>query len=144
VQDSAASAAGLQEGDIIRSLDGDTYTSVTLFINSLGRKRPGDEVRLRLERDGEEFEQLVKLGGRPESPPERDRYPTGGRLSKQRDGYPDAIQTDLPFRFNECGSPLVDLDGRIIGLNIARAGRTRSYAIPSATISELLRKALPQ
>ena len=39
---------------------------------------------------------------------------------------------------NECGGPLVDLDGRVIGLNIARAGRTETYAIPSEVILQLL------
>jgi serine protease Do len=146
VENSAASEAGLQEGDIVRTLDGKKFTAVPLFIQSLGRRRPGDEIKLKIVRNGEEFEQSVKLGSRSELPPDRTRgrYPTGGKLSDQRGGYPNALQTDLPFQFNECGSPLVDLDGRIIGVNIARAGRTKSYAIPAGTISKLVEEALPE
>ncbi len=146
VTDRAASKAGLQEGDVVRTLDGKAYSAVPLFIQSLGRRRPGDEIKLQLVRDGKEFEQSVKLGGRENLPPDptRGRYPPGGKLSEQAGGYPNALQTDLPFQFNECGSPLVDLEGRIVGLNIARAGRTKSYAIPAGTIRSLMAEALPE
>ena len=30
-----------------------------------------------------------------------------------------------------CGGPLVNLDGEAIGLNIARAGRVTTYALPA-------------
>jgi serine protease Do len=32
----------------------------------------------------------------------------------------------------------VDLEGRVIGINIARAGRTESYAIPADIVTSLL------
>ena len=38
----------------------------------------------------------------------------------------------------DCGGPLVDLDGNVIGINISRAGRTESWAIPTEVIMELL------
>ena len=34
----------------------------------------------------------------------------------------------------DCGGPLVDLDGAAVGLNIARAGRTESYALPADVV----------
>src|SRR5262249_11927645 len=37
-----------------------------------------------------------------------------------------------------CGGPLVDLDGKTVGINIARAGRTETYAIPSEEVQALL------
>ena len=36
------------------------------------------------------------------------------------------------------GGPLVDLDGHIIGINIARAGRISSYALPASDIQQIL------
>ena len=32
-----------------------------------------------------------------------------------------------------CGGPLVNLDGQCVGINIARAERVSSYALPSST-----------
>ncbi len=38
----------------------------------------------------------------------------------------------------ECGGPVIDLDGKAVGVNIARAGRVESYAIPSEVLKPLL------
>jgi S1-C subfamily serine protease len=45
-----------------------------------------------------------------------------------------AFQHDSPVSAAQCGSPLVDLDGQIVGINIARAGRVSTLALPMATI----------
>ena len=54
----------------------------------------------------------------------------GGKLSVRRFGFPLAFQHDTVLRPSDCGGPVVDLDGRVVGFNIARAGRTESYALP--------------
>jgi hypothetical protein len=38
----------------------------------------------------------------------------------------------------EVGGPLVDLDGKVVGVNIARAGRVMTFAVPSAVVQSLL------
>ncbi len=38
----------------------------------------------------------------------------------------------------DCGGPLVDLSGKAVGINIARAGRTESYAAPADKVQALL------
>ena len=44
------------------------------------------------------------------------------------------LQHDSVLKPSECGGPLVDLDGKVVGINIARAGRTETYAIPSEVV----------
>ena len=36
------------------------------------------------------------------------------------------------------GGPLVDLDGRVLGLNIARAGRVETWALPGDVIQPIM------
>ncbi len=62
----------------------------------------------------------------------------GSELSKRRDGFPVILQHDSVVKPADCGGPLVDLEGHVIGLNIARAGRVESHAVPSETIRPLL------
>ena len=62
----------------------------------------------------------------------------GGDLSEKRSNFPNALQHDLTLRPEECGGPLVNLDGKVVGVNIARAGRIKSYAIPASSLRELL------
>jgi serine protease Do len=49
-----------------------------------------------------------------------------------------AFQHDTVLRPADCGGPIVDLDGRVIGFNIARAGRTESYALPAVEVNKVL------
>jgi serine protease Do len=42
----------------------------------------------------------------------------------------------------DCGGPVVDVDGKVVGLNIARAGRVESYALPSSLVRETVDKLL--
>ena len=48
------------------------------------------------------------------------------------------MQHDSVLRPRDCGGPIVDLDGKALGINVARAGRTESYAVPSEAILPLL------
>ena len=61
-----------------------------------------------------------------------------GPLSQRRSGFPSAIQHDSLLRPEDCGGPIMDIDGRIVGLNIARAGRVASYALPSTVVKKHL------
>jgi len=62
-----------------------------------------------------------------------------GKLSNQSTGYPMALQHDTALQPNEVGGPLVDLDGNAVGINIARAGRVKSFAIPAAEVKQMLK-----
>ena len=62
----------------------------------------------------------------------------GGELSERRAGFPTALQHDTVLKPSDCGGPIVDLEGKVVGINIARAGRVESFAIPAGTIKTLL------
>src|SRR5207248_917322 len=62
----------------------------------------------------------------------------GSDLSQKRTGYPTILQHDTVIKPTDCGGPLVDLDGRVVGINIARAGRVESYALPTEVVVPLL------
>lgn len=40
----------------------------------------------------------------------------------------------------ECGGPVLDLQGQVVGITAARAGRIRSYVIPAETIVAMLQR----
>ena len=61
-----------------------------------------------------------------------------GQLSEKTSGYPDAIQHDIPLPPQLCGGPLFNLKGKCIGINVSRAGRTKTYAIPADEIMGML------
>jgi S1-C subfamily serine protease len=112
-----------------------------------GRKA-GEEVRVGYLREGEPGELKVTLKERKirDSVQDDPRMKLSlGRLSEKTGGYPDVIQHDIPLPPELCGGPLFNLKGRCIGVNVSRAGRTKTYAIPADEIVELLNmKAAPK
>jgi serine protease Do len=61
-----------------------------------------------------------------------------GGMSRRAVDFPIVIQHDSALRPEDCGGPLVDLSGKALGINIARAGRIASYAIPADQILPIL------
>ena len=64
----------------------------------------------------------------------------GGPFSDRRWGFATVIPNDLPLAPADCGGPLVDIDGRCLGVNIARALRVASYALPPRLVQETIEK----
>ena len=62
----------------------------------------------------------------------------GSALSKLKNGFAPVIQHDTVLQSSECGGPLVDLSGKVVGINIARAGRVESYAVPADQVRAML------
>jgi serine protease Do len=138
MNDSPAARARLHVGDIVIEAGGKKILDNESLINAVQRHHPGEELTLRVRRGGEELELKAVLGRPPQglfgNP--QDRF--GGALSSRRGGFPTILQHDSVLRPSDCGGPLVDLDGRALGINIARAGRTETYAVPSEDILPLL------
>ena len=64
-------------------------------------------------------------------------------LSNRRGGFPRVFPHDAYLRPNDCGGPLVNLKGAAIGLNIARADRATSYALPAAIVKAVQERLMP-
>jgi len=60
-----AAAAGLQAGDVITSVDGDSVASVQELQSAIETRKPGDTVKLGFDRDGADRTVGVELGTRP-------------------------------------------------------------------------------
>jgi PDZ domain len=134
---SAADKAGLLVNDHILSVDGHKMEDPDSVINQLSHTKPGDVVVVKVQRGDEQLEFKPKLQKRPADRGDYQNH-LGSELSNRRTGFPTFLQHDAVLKPQDCGGPLVDLDGKVIGVNIARAGRVESYAIPSEAILALM------
>jgi membrane-associated protease RseP (regulator of RpoE activity) len=66
-KDSPAELAKIEEGDIIASIDGRKVTGAPMVRSEIRGRKPGEDVRLGLIRDGKTVEVKVKLGEYPEA-----------------------------------------------------------------------------
>ncbi len=141
-----AEKAGLHPGDIIAAVDGEAVTNREQIIALLREKRDGQIVEMRIRREGLDFEAGVRL--RAPKPGELEFDTDGderesrlsGDVSTRTQGFDRVIEHDTVLEPWQCGGPLVNLDGQAIGLNIARASRVATYALPAALVGQLLAK----
>ncbi len=135
---SAAEKAGLKVNDIVIAVGEKTIPDHETMIEIIQRFKPGESVVLKVFRDGKQVELKATLDKRPTDGRSDFQNRLGGSLSERRGGFPMILQHDTILKPNECGGPLVDLDSKTVGINIARAGRVETYAIPAEAILALL------
>jgi serine protease Do len=137
---SAAARCGLQVGDVILQMADRVVESTESWNHSMRRYHPGDTFFLRVLRDNKEYlnfqvtldADFKKRIGDRQSMQNR----MGAKLSTRRADFKNVFQHDTVLSSNQCGGPLVNLKGEIIGMNIARGGRTESYAIPVSILKQ--------
>lgn len=61
-----AAQAGLERGDVIRKVNGESVKNSRDLLDKIASRRPGERVDLEVFRDGRTFEVTVTLGSRPE------------------------------------------------------------------------------
>ncbi|MEM9478222.1 MAG: PDZ domain-containing protein [Verrucomicrobiota bacterium] len=140
-----AAISGLRRGDVLLKLEGADVGTVTQFIDAISAKSPGTKVRILRRRGGSSTTVNVELADRfsffdgfSASIPVDETQAMGGRLSDRRDDFPVVLQTDLILAPEQCGGPAVDLNGEVVGINIARGTRVRSLVIPSPVLLDLV------
>ena len=144
IRGTAADRFGLKVSDVIVAVNDEPVAQPTDLSSVLRTKRPGDVVSLSVKRGEVAMALRVVLGNREEDNPDNqravDQNTMSGEISKRRDSFPFALQHDSVLTPEECGGPLLDLDGRVIGINISRAGRVNSYALPASLVQAVFQR----
>ncbi len=141
---SAAEEAGVLDEDVIWAVDGRKIDSVEELRTVLSRAGAHQVVQLSVRRRTGPVQLEAKLKPRrfeKERASRRERMMDQmdeRGLSRKRDGFPSVLQTDMTVTPSETGLPVVDSDGRLVGIVIARAGRVKTFLLPVATIADLL------
>ncbi len=138
--DFGAAEAGVEPNDVLTHVEQKKVIAVEQLVSKLQDRNVGDIVEVTVERGGESLKLPVRLSELTPDPNSRGERMNrmGGQISERRRGFERVLQHDAELRPDDCGSPLVNLRGEVIGLNIARAGRIETYALPSALIREKL------
>jgi serine protease Do len=140
VPSSAAARAGLLPGDLILRAGDQKVSDPQSFDRMIHKMAPGDSVNVVILRENHEIAVRATLGRMPGVPLTRGYWMNrmSGRMSQRRAGFPQAIQHDTVLEPEMCGGPVVNLAGQAVGLNIARAGRVETYAVPADVVKGLI------
>ena len=139
VKGSPAESAGLEAGDEVLMVEKQAVTTPRELISTIQEYDPGDEVTLEVIRRRDSMSFKVELGFYSMFDQGNRNQQMSGETSDRRNDFPEVIQHAIPLTPNSMGSPLLNLRGETIGINIARADRVTSYAIPAERVLESVR-----
>ncbi len=143
---SGAKEAGLQKGDVILTIEGKKVKKVEEIGEILKDRKAGTSVKMTYRRDGKEITVDVRLAARGElfTDQMNRNDQMSGDFSPRRSGFPRVMQHDILGSRQVQGGPLLDLDGKCLGMNIARANRAESFAIPVEEVKEIAARLMKQ
>jgi len=122
---------------LIVAVKGMAVTNLEQVVETLREFRDGQTVKLSLRRAEQQVDAQVRMTVPKSGQPGSELSSRGrlsrvtGEVSRRAEGFEQAIEHDSVLRPWLCGGPLVNLDGKAIGLNIARASRVTTYALPA-------------
>ena len=122
--------AGLRVGDSIFEVNGIAVKTYEGFIDVIKTATGGDLVTLKVHRAENDLELKAQLMDLTDELLDDTEMEVNGRISARATGFERVFSHDTVLRPDQCGGPLCNLDGEVVGINIARAGRVTSYALP--------------
>lgn len=134
----AADRAGMKPLDRIVAVAGRPVRDRDGFQDAMANRRRGEVIDVKVRRGDREISLDVRLGPYGESDQFTIQQGMGGMLSGRRTGFPEVVSHDAMVRAVDCGGTVVDLDGNVLGLNIARAGRTETWMLPGRLVVPLI------
>ncbi|MCP4849291.1 MAG: PDZ domain-containing protein [Verrucomicrobiaceae bacterium] len=141
---SPAQKQGMQSGDLIIRVQSTDIKSRRELADQISKFDPMDEVEIKILRGEEGIAFTVTLNYKSNVFDMLDRnQQMSGKTSRRKAGFSDVLQHELPLTPQAMGGPLVNLQGKAMGINIARADRVTTFALPASVaikIAEELKK----
>ncbi len=130
VQGSGAYQAGIEKGDIIVSINGTPLSDRNSLSSKIAGLEAGQRISVVVNRNEKNITVEAQLMDLPSHLFDQEEMEVNGSISARSGGFSKAFQHDTVLLPHQCGGPLIDSRGRVVGINIARAGRVNSYALP--------------
>jgi serine protease Do len=127
-----AAAAGVRPGDLLISVAGVPVRAHEDVVACVEGRRGGDRVPVHLIRSGKSINLTLPL--KTDSTAERPGGVEAVLYSRHRAKPPVALPVALPVVTNECGGPLVGLDGKALGLVLGRPEITFALVLPAERV----------
>jgi serine protease Do len=141
LQDGAAYKYGIEAQDKIIKFNDSPVSNRQSLRRTLSKTEPDQKVQITVLRDNQEKQISVVLG-KKSSHRHRHHPADYTKINKRSDNFPCAFTHDMPLEVSQCGSPVINLEGEVIGINIARQNRTSTLAIPLNHMNKVVKQIL--
>ncbi len=137
-----AARAGIEEGDIINAIDDETLGSQEAVLKKIAGLHAGKKIAVGVLRDTKPVKLKAVLMDLNPALLDATEMEVNGTVSARATGFSRVFQHDTVIAPHQCGGPLIDSHGNVVGLNIARAGRVNSYALPMDIVAPAVQEML--
>ncbi|WP_285008402.1 S1 family peptidase [Pedobacter faecalis] len=134
---SSPAAKVLKLKDHITQINGVIVSLPPHYGAELMKYNAGDTISIDGMREGVPFHVKVGLTSTPAMSDHPAEHFAGGK-SRRPDGFKGVFIHDAALRPEECGGPVLDREGNLQGINIARFSRTASLAVPLAIVKSFI------
>lgn len=141
---SPADVAQLAIDDIVTFVEGKKMIRTQDLLDIIGNSEPGDTINVVVNRGPKIITNRIKLGNQALSRSADNRSGNPflqsvlGPYSKRFTGFGLVFVHDTIIKPNECGSPVCDINGNVIGINISRFHRTMTFALHVRTVKPVI------
>ncbi len=133
--------AGMKNGDVILSIEGKAVNTTDELKKAVGKHDAGETITVVVQRKDEQKTLKITLGYRElvfaSMKSRNDKL--SGKVSVRRTGFEKVIQHEVTLAPSEMGGPLLDLNGRLLGINIARRNRVEFFALPVSLVQKVIK-----
>ncbi len=144
VPGSGAERAGIEVDDVIYEVNGRKLASRREVLEAIAGYRAGQRLNLAVRRGDKDVTMTARLMDLTPAILDPAELEVNGQVSARSSGFLRVIQHDTVLNPNQCGGPLVGLNGEVVGINIARASRVSSYALPTDLVVETIERLMKQ
>jgi serine protease Do len=141
---SGAEEAGLRPNDVLLTVEGTPVDNQEEVRAIVFKHDPGEALNVRFRRGEEEVDAKVRL--KHASTLNGDLFDRNqlmsGETSRRKTGFTRVLQHELTLNRRAMGGPLLDTEGRLVGLNISRVNRVEVYALPWPVVEASVRTLL--
>lgn len=129
IKSGAADRAAFKPEDRILAMNAEPIRDYRQLQSAVRSLRPGTHVLLEYERRGKRERKSVALGDETMTEGQDRNLKMSGPVSSRRAGFEEVFQHDCPVTPESMGGPVVNLEGEIVGMNIARSDRVTTFAL---------------
>jgi serine protease Do len=139
---SPAALAGIKTDDLILAINGIALQQASDFTPTMEKFWAGEQMQVTWSSAGKQQQQTIQSIARPFVPSNHpvDRF--AGGSSARRDGFDQVFVHDAVILPTQCGAPIVDAAGNLIGITIARYSRAVALGLPTSVILDFIEKAI--
>jgi len=139
-EEGAAKRGGLKKGDQVIKFNNQDVSSVVKLSLLAQKTVPYELVTVSILRQGKELSKNFEIGKLPSYGYNKVHIADYTKVNFRNTDFPLVFMHDIAIKPEDCGTPVINYKGEVVGINIGRKDRASSLAIPISHVKSIISK----